>query len=1411
LIKSGIIPILILLIVGLMGISFAGNFEDKNQGDFSGTYANTSYNGNGVILNGTNITGTYTSRIFDSGSLSRLNNLSYGANVSSTEYYYVIDNSADFWKSNNSGYNWSATKVDYNGGDGNLADTLRKNSSNGLFIANAQDVWSSIDYGVSWTKVNDDYNGAETYPNAVLTVDRNNNLIIVDTNEQIWKSTDSGVSFTKINSSFSGGNANALGIAINNSNAYFIVDSSSTVWMSINAGVSWTKVNDDYNGAAANGANGMDSNSTNSLFIVDGQDIWASSNSGTSFAKVNDDFNGAGDVNNAKLLYVDLTNRVYIPDTSEDVYMSSDSGATFSLIASDMNGAGNDVMGLVSLPISTNLSFQVKNCSLSDCSDGTWQNANLNNINLTGRYFQYKSIFTSQDSSISLKLYNISLDYTLLDTFPPAFSNYSELPGNSSVYSSGQTYKFNVSISDDSGISSRWIEFNNVNYTNGNITNNGNVYSFNRTNLGAGTYSYRWWANDTLGYTNSSEWRYYTVTRAVNSLMLSSSAGWTFTRGTSTILSCTPGFGTGKLYKDDSEITNPSNVNLSAGGYSIKCNTTESQNYSSSSLPYTLTVNKINSTTILIFSPSSPQAYGIEINASCYGTNQEETAKLYRNGIDVNSNENGKKIILQVGNYDYVCNVSETQNYTSASNSSSFIVTAAETITSLITTPVSPIIYGTESNFSCSNSAGLNTILYINSEDKTSEKGINFTRAAGIYTVNCTSAGNQNYSGNSQQQLYSIGKADGQVSLLLNSQGNNLTIKNIDLGNISATALYGSLIIYKNGADITSENGLAITRAEGYYNITAVSSGDENHSSASITRWLNVTLDITPPEIILYSPQSGATYGYNESLNLKFSASDENLQRCWYNLGNENITLINCGNTTFNVSGTGSYTLTLYANDSYGNENSKSAGFSVNIGAPTITLNSPIDSYLNNSNVSFKYVPSDTDLASCELWGDFDGEFKMNQTSVFLVNDVENSFFLNLSDGTYKWNVKCNDGAGHSSFNGNKTFHVDTAVPNLTLSEPSGTKTSIDGIPLTFLVADNSPLTCKYNVEWSTGGTVISNTTLANCASTSFSVSTIGSYILNLFATDSAGNTNSKSSNFSVSTSAVQPPSPSAGGGGGGSSSGSTVKISKLDLSAVSDMIVNPGESRKISLVARNTGTSFLNNCKLIGRGENSGWISSEGTRNIGNGEIYEFTFILKIPVNLGAGRYNVGVGVECEEGGKDTSFSLEIIEKKLNVELNDIKREGKNKLRIVYSISEVSNQEQDVEVEIIGMDNSGKKIFEVKETRKMASGATEQYETTADIADFSGSNINILINAKSGIASAFVQQGVILGNPPLVGLAVLAGIGNTGAGVVIIVLVMGVFSFFIVRRIIKFRKMAGLHKVKDKGYTSIVLKKQKD
>lgn len=92
---------------------------------------------------------------------------------------------------------------------------------------------------------------------------------------------------------------------------------------------------------------------------------------------------------------------------------------------------------------------------------------------------------------------------------------------------------------------------------------------------------------------------------------------------------------------------------------------------------------------------------------------------------------------------------------------------------------------------------------------------------------------------------------------------------------------------------------------------------------------INYKFTDSQPLITLTLPQE-TTYSYNESLDLEFVVSGDEIKSCWYNInGGENVTIANCENTKFNVAGDGNYVLNVYVKDSAGNVNSASSEFSV--------------------------------------------------------------------------------------------------------------------------------------------------------------------------------------------------------------------------------------------------------------------------------------------------------------------------------------------------------------------------------------------------------------------------------------------------------------------------------------------------
>ena len=943
-----------LLIVFFLGSGFVKSavFSSGNQSAFDeGVYSNTEYNGSGVVLSLGQVSGNYTSKVFDAGADSQWNNLSNISLIPKVNYLYGVDGGGGVYNSIDLGSTWNQKEDNY----GRTSDTIEMFSDNlYLYILSTsnKEVWRSNNNGATWTVINNTFADSSL---EVGEVKSNGNIFIADGSGDVYLSTDFAVSFIKKGDFNAGATNKGKGMGITSNGVIYIVDASGAVFSSSDSGATWLTKTAGYGGGV--GTDDLEIDSLGNLYILNNKQIYKSSNQGATWNIINNSFTPySGD---GFRMLIDSQDRFFVIDGSGRIFKSTDFGVTW-IEQGDMNaGAGNNPWGLAEFSQSTNLSFQVRNCSLSNCADASWQMVDLNNINLVGQYFQYKVDFSTPDSSVSPLLESVSLDYTILNT---------------------------------------------------------------------------------------------------------------------------------------------------------------------------------------------------------------------------------------------------------------------------------------------------------------------------------------------------------------------------------------------------------------------------------------------APTISIVEPQNGNTYGYNESIALDFVATDaeDNIDSCWYDFDNgANISLPNCQNITFDTA-EGSHTLTVYVNDSQNELASDSASFSVQVGAPTISLTSPIDSYLNSQNVVFRYTPNDIDLDYCELWGNFTGSYELNQTETSPVNGGENNFSLNLGDGAYLWNIKCVDDVGSFAFNGNQSFYVDTLAPSLTLTQPTGTKSSRTAIPLDFDVLDSSPLTCLYNIKTSIGGDVKANTSVINCTSTTFDLSNDGDFILNFYANDYAGNSNYSQTSFSVDTSGGTVV---VGGGGGGGGSDEKIDFSgNLEVGSLQDFVALPRESKKMSLSSRNSGLTFLNNCKLNGKGDYAGWISSTENIKLGGGESYDFIFTLDVPEKINAGVYGIGIGVDCSEDSASVNFNVEVIEEKLNFELIEAKRGAGSNIDISYWLEESSGMDQDVEIQFLLFDENENKVAERTKTEFIPANAREIFQASIPIQDNLEGELSLLVNLNSETYSTFVKENFILGGP--VGFAIFRGetfSDNLISGIIVVAFL--IFAFVVVNRIMKYGK----------------------
>ncbi len=681
------------------------------------------------------------------------------------------------------------------------------------------------------------------------------------------------------------------------------------------------------------------------------------------------------------------------------------------------------------------------------------------------------------------------------------------------------------------------------------------------------------------------------------------------------------------------------------------------------------------------------------------------------------------------------------------------------------------------------------------------ENSLNMILAAGYYTYRANVTGNQNYTDSSGLIFYAnISKKDPSGNMNIALTPSSI----VDYGtSTSATASEGNIgdldLIYQLYKDSTLvANPNVATLNAGIYNYIYNTTGGQNYSQGEFSVTLAVNKLDNAITLLINGASDNLTTNSSQQVNVTAYSESGTVSLF------RNNTEVSAENSVNIILGEGDYQ--YYANSSGSTnyeENITGIILYVNVTPspdnepPTLSLYYPNNnSYISEQAVYLNYTVTDQYLDTCELWLGDGASWGLNQTDN--PSNGVNYFIVNLSEGNYSWGILCND-SGNRKSSENYTFSMDSTTPNLTLSQPSGTKTSRN-VVASWIIADSTPIGCWYNV-YKGASLEVANTTV-NCtpSSASFSVSSDGSFVFNFYVNDSAGNMNHSNLSFSVDTSVTPPP--DSGGGGSGGGGAVILKIYKLEVSNMSDIIVDPGENKRLVLRVKNTGTMFLNECRLKAFGENSEWIFSTEVKGLGAGEAYDFTLNLNVPDELQAASYKITPSVVCEEANSSISFRAEIIEKKLSVSLVNVEKNNENnKLKVIYALSELSNVDQQVEVGISLINEKGEKVAESKDSKTINSGSTQNFEVTLESEKPLIGNYDLLINALSETSSAFYQEEIVLGDSKIGGLAILEG---SNRNIVISAILVGgfvVFAIIVLVRIWKFRGFKKRTKIKSEKH----------
>lgn len=186
---------------------------------------------------------------------------------------------------------------------------------------------------------------------------------------------------------------------------------------------------------------------------------------------------------------------------------------------------------------------------------------------------------------------------------------------------------------------------------------------------------------------------------------------------------------------------------------------------------------------------------------------------------------------------------------------------------------------------------------------------------------------------------------------------------------------------------------------------------------------------------------------------------------------------------------------------------------------PLLNITNPI----NNTNYSFNtmdinYSAKD-DLSNCWYSND---TMSVNTT----ITCGENVTSIIWAEGQHNVSVWVNDSfnnVNHSFI----SFRVDTKNPNLTITNPTGSITTLNFAVKIDANDETDLMDCYFNITRNTGVSEVSDTRMNNCSDYSTSVSAYANYIVWAWINDTSGNQNLSNSSFSVTA-------PGAGSGGGG-------------------------------------------------------------------------------------------------------------------------------------------------------------------------------------------------------------------------------------------------------------------------------------
>jgi len=304
---------------------------------------------------------------------------------------------------------------------------------------------------------------------------------------------------------------------------------------------------------------------------------------------------------------------------------------------------------------------------------------------------------------------------------------------------------------------------------------------------------------------------------------------------------------------------------------------------------------------------------------------------------------------------------------------------------------------------------------------------------------------------------------------------------------------------YSNDSDLTNHSfspNLSAIWDEGSNNVTVYA--NDSSSNVGGLSIIFVVDTIFPVPTITF-PSNNTNHSDN-TLDVNYTYVESNCDSVWFtnNTGLTNITLTNCGdNITSETWLEGINNITLYINDTAGNENSTNVRFYIDTTFPLISIQSPS----NNTNTTdttleINYTYTETNPDTCR-WTNNSG------ASYHTITCGTNITGITWLEGINNITIEINDTVGNSNST-SLTFVLDTLPPYFDdYPFTNISQDNLTAIEITFNATDLGVGVDSFNVSDSTNFTINSTGGLTNNT-----VLAVGYYELIIGVNDTLDNTN---------------------------------------------------------------------------------------------------------------------------------------------------------------------------------------------------------------------------------------------------------------------------------------------------------------